>query len=344
VLSVQLSLPPERYGEPAVVAGFYDELLRRVAALPGARAAGATWALPFGEQYAAGTFVPADGRVPETAPVRGDFFRALGMRLVRGRAFGPDDSASAPPVIVVNETLARLFWPGENPLGKQILEADPEGRGAPWTVVGVVADVKRHALHVAAEPEAYQPQEQAAWSGGDLYVTIRTEGEPLALAPAVRRAIRELDPLLPVLQVADLSDLVARSVAEPRFLTTVLGGFSTIASLLGLVGVYGVLALATALRHRDIAVRMALGAARVRVLREVLYGGMRLVALGVVLGLAGAVFATRSLSALLFGITPLDAPTYVVTIAALCTAAAAACWVPARRAARMDALTVLREE
>jgi putative ABC transport system permease protein len=274
-------------------------------------------------------------------PVRPGYFRAVGAALRRGRDVDARDAAGAPAVAVVNETLARRFWPGEDAVGQRLV--DPDEPDEPITVVGVVGDLRSRALDEDAGPEVYLPHAQAGWSGGSLYVTLRTAGDPAAAAPALRAAVWALDPALPVTEVGTLAALVSASAAAPRFRTLVVGALAAVAGALALVGIWGVLSYAVAQRTREIGVRMALGAAGDRVLREVVGRGLSLTLLGVALGLSGALAATRSLRTLLFGVGPLDPVAYGATVVALAAAALGACWLPARRAARVDPVTALRD-
>ena len=346
VLTARISLPESRYAEPARVHAFYDALFERLAARPGVTAVGGTWALPFGDVYGSSTKLPTDGTWSwddavgiVLAPVRGDYFGALGMRLVRGANFTGRETS---PVTIVNETLARRYWPGQDPVGRQL-----RGRSADastFTVVGVVTDVKRRALDAETEPEMYLPHAQATWSAGDLYVTVRTNGAPLALAPALREAVWALDPRIPVTKLAPLDDVVGESLAAPRFRTVIVATLAAVAGALALVGVYGVLAFVVSMRTRELAVRVALGASRRQMLAGVLGRGLRLTGFGVLLGLGGALAASRMLGSMLYGVTSLDLPTYAGVCALLVSAAALACWVPAQRAANVDPVVSLREE
>jgi predicted permease len=298
-----------------------------------------------GPTSASSTYTPegadaeAAGSTVELEPVRGDYFRSLGMTLLAGRSFTPADRADAPPVAVINETLARRFWPGGDTVGRGMVKP---GSGAEVTVVGVVADVKRTGLDQAAQPVAYLPHAQAVWSHS-LFVTLRTATDPDGVGRALRAEVWSLDPAAAVTGIAVLSDLVSGSVAEPRLRVLVFGALAGTAGALALVGIYGVLAFAVARRTREMAVRLALGAGRRRVLEEVLARGVGLVALGLALGGAGALAATRFLRAFLFDVGPLDPLTFAAVPLAFLAAGALACWVPARRAAAADPAAALRE-
>ena len=348
VLTGRLSLPPSRYGSARVL-GFYDQLLERLSIVPGAEVVSGTWALPFSADWASSDLVPADRSAPEDpptvtmSPVRPRFFEAVGVPLLAGRDFTAADGSDAAPVAIINETLARRFWPGESAVGRQIRSADPDDGDQPWTIVGVVGDLRRRGLAIPVEPEIYLPHAQAAWTG-DLYVTVRVAGDPYALAPALRRAVAELDPQLPVTNLATLDELVDASMIGPRFRSLLVGGFAVLAGLLAVIGIYGVLVFAVAQRRREIAVRAALGATPRRVLTEILRRGMRVVGIGIALGVLGAVAATPIVRALLFDIDPFDAVSYGSGIVLLAGVAVVGSWIPARRAARVDPMLTLREE
>ena len=217
----------------------------------------------------------------------------------------------------------------------------PTGQG--WvTVVGVVGTTRRSGLDEATpSPEEYAPHAQSPWAR-ELYLVLRTDGDPLRLVDAVRAELRALDPDIPLTDVRTMSDRIAASVAEPRFRAFLVGCFATLAAALALLGIYGVLGFAVAERRHEIGVRMALGAERRRVLREILAHGLVLVLVGIAIGIAGAWYASRSVASMLFGIQPVDAPTYAGVALWLLATGLFACWLPARRASRVEPLNVLR--
>jgi predicted permease len=346
VLTAYLSLPAARYDNDERIGMFYDELLRRLAALPGVERAGGTWALPFSPAYAGATYLPEgsterEGLIVTASPIRGDYFGAVGMRIRRGRGFDARDHADATAVGIINETLASRFWPGQDPIGKRMVDpGDPEDA---LTIVGVVGDVRRRDLALPAEPEVYMPHAQATWDG-NFYLTIRMAAAPLSGSGALRAQIRSLDPLLPVGQINTVDALISRSVASERFRARVLAALSAAAALLSLLGIYSVQSVFVGSRGRDLAVRLALGARPRRVSAEVVGHGLRTALLGVTLGLGLAAAAARSLRSQFFAMSPLDPATYAVTVVLFLTAAALACWVPARRIARIDPMRTLRAE
>jgi hypothetical protein len=273
--------------------------------------------------------------------VRGDYFEVVGMRLLRGRNFDSRDRAGGEMVGIINETLARRFWPGQDPLGKRMV--DPEDPDDLVTVVGVVTDVRSRDLAGDVQPELYMAHAQTTWDG-NLYVTIRTSGDPLDSSAALRAEVSALDRLLPISRVSTLESLVTRSVATPRFRARVIAALSAAAALLALLGIYSLQAVFVSTCRRDLAVRLALGAQPRRVALEVMARGVKLAALGCALGAVMAVLVSRAMTTMLFGISPLDARTWLTTVTLFLAAAALACWIPARRTGRLSPLVVLRTD
>jgi hypothetical protein len=269
------------------------------------------------------------------------------MRVASGRVYAPADAAPDARVAVVNETLARLFWPGEDAVGKRFRRrSGDDAQEREWyTVIGVVADARRQNLGEPPGPEIYfhHAHPEGGWAS-DMRLVIRAPGDAAALSGAVRRIIAELDPQLATGSFDLLADLIARSAAAPRIRTLLTTTFALLAAVLAVIGIYGVMAFAVSERRREIGVRMALGARRGEVLAGVLREGSVLVALGIALGLAGAAAATRVLTAVLFGVSPLDVRTYGLATALLALAALAACTIPAARAARVDPLVALQAD
>ncbi|HSA57112.1 MAG TPA: ADOP family duplicated permease [Gemmatimonadaceae bacterium] len=325
---------------------FFEELTRRVGALPGVTVAGLTFSLPFSEQWFSTQMLPEDapGRVDDAPAIKGSvvdgaYFSAIGMPLVRGRAFGPDDRAGAPRALIVSRSLAERFWPGQDPIGQRVRDDETDR----LTVVGVVGDVHQSSLAEEPAPMYYVPLTQAGSWASVLFVVARSAADPAPLVPLIRSELRAINPALPLTQVATAGALIDRTIAAPRFraLTfTVLGAFAV---LLAVAGIYGIVSLGVAERTREIGVRLALGAERGRVIAMVVGRGMRLSLAGVGLGVVGAVAATRTLESLLFGVTARDLPTFAAASAALLVVAVAASYLPARRASRVDPLVSLRE-
>jgi putative ABC transport system permease protein len=275
--------------------------------------------------------------------IGGDYFHALGVPLLRGRAFTEADAAGALQVVIINQTMAATLFPGEDPIGRRMQLGDPNPN-SPWiTIVGVVGDVKYTGLERAPEPTMYTPYEQNLW-WPTMYLVVRSSVDPAGLAPALRAQVAELDPLLPMARVFTMDELLKRSVAEPRFRTTLLGIFAVMALLLAVLGIYGVLSYTVGQRTQEIGIRMALGAQRRDVLALVLGQGMALAGLGVAIGLASATALCRVLAGLLFGVGPTDPVTFGAVSLVMAAAALLACWVPARRATRVDPIVALRAE
>jgi predicted permease len=324
---------------------FADAAVAGMAALPGVRAASVVTRLPF----EAGQTMPftVAGRSPPAGadrPVSTHFnvgpayFRAMGIPLLRGRAFAAADVAGAPMVAIINEAIARSFFAGDDPVGKRISIGGP-----PCEIVGVAGDVRSDRLDGEATFQTYQPFAQAAPVRGMAFV-IRTAGAPAAHIGAVRGLLSRLDPNLPTQKVRPLDTLVAGSIARQRFAMTLFTVFSGVALLLAAIGIYGVMAYAVAQRTGEIGIRMALGAHTGNVLRLVFTQGGRLVALGVLAGVAGALLLTRLLEKLLFGVSSHDPLTFVTTVLLVVAVAGVACLVPARRATKVSPMVALRTD
>ncbi|HEU4631145.1 MAG TPA: ABC transporter permease [Gemmatimonadaceae bacterium] len=351
VLTFDVALPEATYGTLEQQRTFVDALLTRARALPGARQAAAVFGLPMSGLSFSLTF-EVDGR-PAPSPAQQpatsvrlatpDYFAAMGIPLIRGRAFTDADRAGAPPVLVINETAARRFFPNGDAIGQRVtLGMSRDSARLGGEIVGVVGDVRDFGLDVEVQPQMYAPFDQ--WPMSDLSIVVRTAGEPTTLAAAVRRVVRELDPALPVARLTTLEQSVAESVARPRFYMLLLGSFAASALVLAAVGVYGVIAYAVGRRTREIGVRLALGATATQVLRSVVGRGLVLGLAGLVLGALGATAAARSMRGLLFGIEATDPLSFMVAGVVLLAVAVAAAWVPARRAARVSPVAAMRAE
>jgi predicted permease len=353
VLTMDVALPRVRYDTTTKILGFHDRALAGLRALPGVRTAAMTVSLPLGGRLVQWSLQPV-GRgsdAPELATPflsvgTADVFRALGIPILRGRGFEPGDGERSVPVVVVNEALAREFWPGEDAIGKRVHLSGEED--APLTVVGVARDVRPEALGEAPRPIYYLLNTQFAAITGiadaGATLVLRTTGDPVALTNAARAVVRAIDPELAVDQVRTLESVVRESVARPRFAVAVLGAFGLSALVLAVIGVYGVLSFAITRRRREMAVRMALGARPAALRRLVVGAGLRLAAVGVAAGLVAAVASGRVLRSLLYEMSPTDPATLASVALTLLGAAAAASWVPARRATRVSSAEVLRGE
>ena len=350
VLKAEYQLPERRYPmdfsrwpDLTEIHGFNAALLARAEVLPGVEAAAIAGSHPLNAGFT-NSFVVV-GREAEAADwpeisirqVTPGYFPTLGVPLRSGRLLRDADDASAAPVVLINEAAARRFFAAQPPLGQRIAFW-----GTPRTIVGVVGDERFHGVAEAAPPAVYAPLAQAPTTAGSLLV--RARGEPLALAGAVRSAIRETDPALAVFGVEALDETLSRSVGPRRFTVLLLGLFAALALSLAVVGVHGVLSYSVAQRTREIGIRMALGASRGRVTGMVLGQGTGLISLGVLLGLAGAWVLSRLLRGLLFGVSATDPAIFAGVAGLLLLVSLLACYLPARRATRVDPAVALRAE
>ena len=364
VLTFTLSLPKAKYPENRQVTDFYARVLERAATLPGVTAVGAVEFLPLsGVDSSTGIFIegrpvppPSERNHAHYRTVTVDYFRAMGMRLRQGRALTERDDQRAPRVAVINETMARKYWPGEDAIGKRVsfdFEAMRFYRDRPpdWDIpggmrqiVGVVADVKHSNLKAVAVPEMFIPTEQAQRLVREMTVVLRTTSDPLALAGAMRREVAAIDPDQSLSNLSTMSQLLAASVAQPRFSLLAFAVFAAIALVLASVGIYGVMSYSVSERTHEVGVRMALGARPGDVMRLVLGQGLRLALAGVAIGLMAALALTRVLTSLLYGVSATDPATLAMVVVLLTGVALLACYLPARRAARVDPVVALRQE
>jgi putative ABC transport system permease protein len=352
-LTFRVSLPDGAYQDEAPRAAFFDALLERVSALPGVHQAGAIMGVPLGGLRYSFSF-EIQGRPPlppaqqpsmQVRVVSPDYFDTMGIPLLRGRVFERRDVEGAPPALVISESAARRYFPGEEPLGQFIKLGWGRGEGKPKAggeVVGIVGDVKDVGLDQEAPPECYLAHAQMPVSTMDL--VLRTNVAPRSLVPSVEKEVRALDPELPVARVATLEDVVARSISEPRFYMVLLGAFALMAVFLAALGIFGVMSYAVVQRSREIGIRVALGARPADVLRMVLVHAAGLVAGGVVAGLLGSLALSRTIRSLLFELSPTDPATLGGMSALLAAVALLASYLPARRATRVDPVIALRSE
>ncbi len=349
VLSAGVLVPASRYPERHHVAAFWRELEARLAARPEVRSAGLVLVRPFGGDEVDLSFLVegepvADGDEPGARyrVATAGYFETLGLRVRQGRAFDVGDGGAA-QVVVINETMAERYFPGGDAVGRRIRIGDVRRDEAPWwTVVGVIDDVRHATLDEDPRAEMYVPA--AARPVRAMFVTLAGGGDPLDLAPVLREVVRSIDPDLPVTQVAALDTLIGTSLAARRFVAYLLAGFAGVALVLAAVGVYGVVSYAVGRRTREIGIRMALGAGRGDLLRDVMGQGLALAAVGIGAGLLAAALLTRVLASLLFGVAPTDPITFAAVASLLAAAALGACYVPARRATRVDPMEALRSE
>jgi putative ABC transport system permease protein len=347
VLSAKVSVPTVRYDVGKRVR-FFDELVKRIEAMPGVRSAGGVSFLPMAGPAAATGFemegrekpAPGAGPVCEVRVATGRYFAAMGIPHVAGRLFDERDSREKTRTVIINQTMARQYWPNEDPIGKRIsVYWFDEG----WDeIVGVVGDIRHATLETASRPMIYFPPGRSSYPW--IALVVRTAGEPAALGPALVKEIHAMDPLLPVANLQPMEAVISRSVAERRMVMAILAGFAVVAALLAAIGIYGVMAYSVAQRTREIGVRMALGAKPGDILRLVLGRALGLTAIGAAIGAAGAIALTRFMTTLLFDTEPTEPAVFAMVIGGLVAVAAAASLLPGRAAARVDPLVALRTE
>lgn len=351
VLAVDLTLPAYDYPEQGDVRAFYDRALGRIRAVPGARSAGLVAPLPLNHRTLTTEF-RVDGPPPGSADdgpraewfhASGSYFDAMGIPLLRGRLFTAADGPNAPEVVLVNRELAERYWPGVDPVGRQLSVG--EGADAwPATVIGVVGAVRHRDVSSGFEPQIYAPFAQAQPSMRRRHIVVRADGSPTALAAAVRGAIRDVDPNLPIGTLQPMDAVVAEAMLPWSLTSALMGAFGGVALLLAALGIYGVTAYSVARRTREIGIRIACGARGKDVLRLVVGEGLRLTAIGVALGLALAFAVGRLLASLLFGVGAADPVTFALIAATFVGVGLLASYVPARRATRVDPMKALRYE
>jgi putative ABC transport system permease protein len=350
IVTATLSLPGSSYAGPPELRAFYTRLLERVRSLPGVESAATTTGV-LQPLVTNSNVYGIEGR-PDPPPeqrieypvevVSPDFFATLGIEIVQGRALTDQDHADAPAAVVINQTLAKLGWPGEDPIGRRVRPGGTDSQ-APWsTVVGVIRDVHRAEATRAIRPEIYHSALQV--SPRTQTIVVRTAVDPTSILPSLRREVQALDPQVPLFAVGTLQGQVQDTLRQPRFQAILLAGFAAIALLLSAIGIYGVTAHAVSQRTHEVGVRMALGARGRDVLALILAQHLTPAIVGVAIGFAGAFALSRSLRSLLYGVTPGDPLTFGLMAAGLVGVAVAACWIPARRATRVDPLVALRTE
>ncbi|HEY8186784.1 MAG TPA: ABC transporter permease [Pyrinomonadaceae bacterium] len=348
VLAMEISLPPDSYDDKTKRLDFFQQLLSRVATLPGVIKSGATNIVPFSSVNNSSNFQIVGqppfrkGEEPyvEVRVATPGYFEAIGMALRRGRLFTAQDDMNAGRVILVNETFAKRFLPGLEPVGQRVhLRGDDKQT---QEIIGVVADVTNDDLEEAIDPTSYLPYSQ--YANRTMNLVIRGTQDPTRLVAALRSEVRALDPGLPVSNVKTVSQMIDERISPKRLMTYILAVFALSALLLASVGIYGVMSYAVAQRTQEIGIRMALGARAVDVLKLVIGNGMSLALIGVAIGLAGAFALTRLLANLLFQVSPTDKATFAGVAISLIVVALLACYIPARRATKVDPLVALRDE
>jgi putative ABC transport system permease protein len=353
LLTLRTVLPDGKYDELPRRVAFYDRVLERVRALPGVVSAGYTTSVPLSWKGGANGFMPegpppAPGVVTNAShrQVSAAYLQTMGIALREGRYFDESDDGQAAPVLIINETMARQYWPGESALGKRIKFGQEQGPD-PWrTIVGVVADVRQMGLDAPVKAETYFPYKQISthlfYKPRDL--VVRTVGDPLALVPAVRREVHAVDPDQPLSNIATMEQVLGQETGSRRLGMVLLAGFAGLALVLSALGIYGVLAYFVTQHVPEIGVRLALGARPRDILGLVLRQGMSLALVGVGLGLAAAFVLTRLMASLLFGVSATDPLTFAAIALLLTLVAFLACYVPARRATKVDPMVALRYE
>ncbi len=352
ILAMDIPLPDsEMYRGPGKKAAFFEQLLQRYTALPGVAGAGAISALPLagGEEVELVTVEgrPAPKSVSEAAlgdlrVVTPGYFAVMGIPALKGRVNSERDTRDSVQIAVVDQVMASTYWPGADPVGRRFKLGDQNSK-APWlTVVGVVGSVRHSGLHAVMRPQFFLPHRQFDWSS--MTVVLRTAADPTSVVPVLKKEVRAVDPDQPIAKIMTVESVLADSVALPRFRTLLLGVFAALALLLAAVGIYGVVSYTVSQRTREIGLRVALGAARGTILRMVFRQGISLALGGVCCGLAAAFGLTRLLSGMLYGVGATDPATFAEVSVVLIVVAAAASYLPARRALRVDPVVALREE
>ncbi|MGH9865444.1 MAG: FtsX-like permease family protein, partial [Candidatus Acidiferrales bacterium] len=352
VLTMYLQLPATRYAKTPKQTQFRRELLTRLNSLPGVQAAMVS-DIPLGGNYLSHNFV-IDGRPPvpvgdepeiQSLSVMGDYFRVMQIPIRAGRDFTDMDREGQPLVTIINEAAVKEYFPHQSPLGARVDWARRDGPHKWMTVVGVAADVKHSGLNQPTDPAVFAPYAQSdeAWRRW-MSLAIRTRSGSTGLVDEVKKQVWSLDSQIPLSNVQSMDELLAASLAEQRFNMILLGAFAGLALVLAAVGIYGVMAYTVSQRTHEIGIRMALGAQRGDVLRQVVGQGAKLALAGIVIGLAGAVVLTRLMASLLFDVKPTDPLTFAGVAIVLAIVALAACYIPARRAMRVDPMTALRYE
>jgi predicted permease len=350
VLTSSVDLPPTAYSRDEQITAFYQQLTDRLRRNPSVLAVGGSTDLPLLGQWNH-NFTPEGYQPPPDAAMNmcyhsviyGDYLQAMGIPLLRGRYFSEHDSSSAAQVLLVSEALAQKYWPGQDALGKRLKWGPPESSD-PWlTIVGVVGDVKQGPLDSAAAMHTYQSYAQLG-SAPSLRIAVRTQGDPAAIAADVRAAVWGLDRQLALGSVRTMDEIIARSTASRRFSLALVGSFALLALVLAAIGIYAVLAYAVARRTQEIGVRVALGARHAEILRMILGQSLRVIALGLLFGVAGALALTGVLTGLLYEVRPTDPLTFTTVLLLLLGVSLTASYLPARRAMRVDPMVALRYE
>ncbi|HET9533132.1 MAG TPA: ABC transporter permease, partial [Blastocatellia bacterium] len=351
LISMRMNLPPGRYDNAQKKTAFYEQLIERVSKLPGVESSGVASHMPFIYTENATFTIESDSVDPsaltrsmDTRTVSPGYYRTMGIRLIQGEEFSEQDRSNTPPVVIVNRTLAERYWPGKEAVGKRIMLVRQNRPGIWLTVKGVVEDSAQQRLDDPLHPEINFALAQNAGYYRRMNLVVRAYGDPLALKESITREVQAIDKDQPVYEIHKLDTLVGQSIAPRRFAMMLLALFSAIAMTLAAVGIFGVMAYSVTQRTHEIGIRMALGASKSDVLMLVVRKGFLLIGAGVAAGIAGSFAATRLLAGLLFGVTATDPITFAVVTLFLIAVGVAACYIPARRAAKLDPVAALRYE
>jgi predicted permease len=352
VLTLRISLPEQKYAKIEQTRAFYRELLDRIRRLPGVDAAGGATGLPLGGTGWSGTTtvdsraVQPQDSTPEAdqRPVFPGYFEALGIPLVRGRYFEQRDNEKGAPVAIIDETMAKTYWPKEDPIGKRI-KSGGSGSTQPWcTIVGVVRHVRYRTLESPSRVEFYWPYDQTSFALTSMSLAIHTSSDPHSLSGVVERQVQALDPDQPAYRIRTMGELMSESMARRRLSMFLLAIFAAVALALAAVGIYGIMSYSVAQRAHEVGIRMALGARSSDVVRMVLAQSLGLTLAGIFAGLIGSLALTNLLSSLLFNVKATDATTFLVVALILAVVAVVASLVPAYRATTVDPVNALRQE
>jgi predicted permease len=351
LLTVGLKLPSLKYNDPARQTAFYQQLLEKIDALPGVTTAAIDDDVPFSGFRATGNFAvtgqpePRLGEEPiaEMHCVSPDYFKTMGMPALRGRIFGRDDVLGKPLVIVIDEYLARTFFPNQDPIGQQISEGQSDKTKVQYSIVGIVPSVRHGEVGIAPKiPQIYWPAAQ--FPSLQETLLVRTAGDPRALLPSIRAAVYAIDPQLPVFATRTMDEAIASSIATQRSSATLVGGFSILALFLAALGLYGVLAYSVTRRTREIGIRIALGSPRTSIYGLIVRQGINMVGLGILVGVLVSLSCGPLMRQFVYGVTPHDPANMIGVTALLAGITILACWLPARRAARVDPVIALRTD
>jgi putative ABC transport system permease protein len=350
ILAMNIGLPAIRYPKPEDVIAFNQQMIERIAGLPGVKAAGTTSVLPLSDNFDGRGLVVEDHPKPRGEEITVDLYvttpgylQAMEIPLLKGRQIADQDTKDSPNIALINHTMAGQLWPNEDPLGKRIKFTGSDKKPQPWrTIVGVVADVSQYALDKRPPMQMYLPHTQFPTSFNSI--VVKTQSEANAMTVAIRRAIQAVDKDQAVFNVTTLDELRGNSILIRKFFMLLLLVFAVLALMLAAVGIYGVMSYVASQRTHEIGIRMALGAQTRDVLKLIIGNGMTLALIGVVAGLAGAFALTRLMSGLLFGVSATDTITFLSVSVGLTLVALLACYIPAHRATKVDPLIALRYE